>query len=272
MKVFHIDLTQCSGCYCCQVACKDEHVGNDWGKYAKPQPDVGQFWLRLDEKVRGQVPKVKVTYIPFLCNHCDDAPCVRECKSGAIEKRKDGLVVIDPTKCTGCKLCKDACPYDAIYFNENLNIAQKCTGCAHLLDNDPDWKVPRCVDNCPTDAIKFGEEKDLKGLLKEAETLKPAAGAKPRVYYKGLPKKFVAGTVYDPQVNEVVIGAKCTLVEAGKKTPITETTNNFGDFWFNGLKDNATYNLKIEKNGKTKTVEGIVTSKDLSLGDIPMEL
>ena len=139
---------------CCQIACKDEHVANDWTPYAKPQPDTGQFWIGITELVRGQVPKVKVTYIPKMCHHCDDAPCMADCKPEAIYKRDDGLVIIDPEKCTGCKLCKDACPHDAIFFNEHLNIAQKCTGCAHLLDNDEEWEVPRCVDQCPTDALR----------------------------------------------------------------------------------------------------------------------
>jgi Fe-S-cluster-containing dehydrogenase component len=76
MKVFAIDLSVCNGCYCCQIACKDEHVANDWTPYAKPQPDTGQFWIGLTELVRGQVPKVKLTYIPRMCQHCDDAPCM----------------------------------------------------------------------------------------------------------------------------------------------------------------------------------------------------
>ena len=64
MKAFVIDLSICNGCYCCQIACKDEHVANDWTPYAKPQPDTGQFWIGITEQVRGQVPKVKVSYIP----------------------------------------------------------------------------------------------------------------------------------------------------------------------------------------------------------------
>ncbi len=109
MKVFAIDLSICNGCYCCQVACKDEHVGNDWTPYAKPQPDTGQFWLGLEEEVRGQVPKVMVSYIPKMCNHCDDAPCVSGCDSKAIQKRDDGLVIINPDGCIGCGSCERAC-------------------------------------------------------------------------------------------------------------------------------------------------------------------
>ncbi len=65
MKVFVHDTSICNGCYNCQIACKDEHVANDWTPYAKPQPEIGQFWLKLTENVRGQVPRVKVAYYPI---------------------------------------------------------------------------------------------------------------------------------------------------------------------------------------------------------------
>lgn len=272
MKVFAIDLSICNGCYCCQIACKDEHVANDWSPYAKPQPDTGQFWIGLTEMVRGQVPKVKVTYLPKMCHHCDDAPCIASCEVGAIVKRDDGLVLIDPDKCTGCKLCKDACPHDAIYFNEGLNIAQKCTGCAHLLDNDADeWKEPRCVDQCPTGAIQFGEEADFADFIKEAERLNPEKGTKSRVYYKHLPKKFIGGTLYDPDEKEVVIGAKCTLKDNESGETFTTETDNFGDFWFRGLKDDRMFTLTLEKGSASKTIGDVSSKIDLSLGDIPLD-
>ena len=63
MKVFVIDVDLCVGCYACQFVCKDEHVGNDWSPIAKPQPDTGQFWMRLDEHIRGTVPKVEMHYV-----------------------------------------------------------------------------------------------------------------------------------------------------------------------------------------------------------------
>ncbi len=272
MKVFTIDLSVCNGCYCCQIACKDEHVTNDWTPYAKPQPDTGQFWIGLTEEVRGHVPHVKVTYTPHMCHHCDDAPCMDDCKAEAIYKREDGIVIIDPVKCTGCKICADTCPHDSIFFNEQLNIAQKCTGCSHLLDNDPEWTVPRCVDQCPTEALRFGEEEDFKDFIKDAELLNPEAGTKSRVYYKGLPKKFVAGTLYDPLEKEVIIGATCTMKDDESSEIFTETTNNFGDFWFKELGDNRSYTLTFEKGGSSRVIEAIMTDIDRGLGDISMEL
>jgi NAD-dependent dihydropyrimidine dehydrogenase PreA subunit len=199
--------------------------------------------------------------------HCDEAPCIPACPiEGTIYKRDDGLVIIDPVKCTGCKSCVDACSYRVIYFNEDLNIAQKCTGCAHLLDNG--WKEPRCADACPTQAIKFGEESELKNLIAKAEVMHPEYQAKPRVYYLNIPRKFVAGTVYDPKEKEVIIGAICTLSSNGKKR--TATTDGFGDFWFEGLPE-GTYKLTIEAKGfKAKTIDKMSTAKDVNLGDIPL--
>jgi tetrathionate reductase subunit B len=269
MKVFIVDVGICNGCYNCQIACKDEHVGNDWTPYAKPQPDTGQFWMRLTEHIRGTVPKVKMHYIPMPCMHCDAAPCIAACSVKAIYKRNDGLVILDPEKCTGCKNCVDACPYSAIFFNESLNIAQKCSGCAHLLDRG-DWKEPRCVDVCPTGALKFGEESEFKDLIAKAEVFKPELGTRPRAYYMNIPKKFIAGTVYDPSKKEVIIGATCTLsgAKAGKK--VTATSDAFGDFWFQGLAD-GTYNLKIEAAGfAAKSFDKLDPEKDANMGDIPL--
>ena len=269
MKAFVIDLSICNGCYCCQIACKDEHVANDWTPYAKPQPDTGQFWVGIKETVKGTVPKVMVSYQPKMCMHCEDAPCIKDCKvEGAIYERDDGLVIIDPEKCTGCKLCADACPYGAIYFNENLNIAQKCTGCAHLLDNG--WNEPRCVDNCPTGALKFGEESELKDLIEKEDSFRPELGLKTRVHYLNLPRKFVAGTLYDPVEKEVIIGAKCTLTDSESGETFTAETDNFGDFWFKGLDDDRTFSLKLEKDGKVRGFDEIITVKDVNLGDIPL--
>jgi len=266
-KAFVIDVARCCGCYNCQLACKDEHVDNDWTPYAKPQPETGQFWVKVQENVCGALPKVKIHYIPMLCGHCAKAACIEACHEGAIAKRDDGLVIIEPEKCTGCKACMSACPYDAIYFNDDLGLAQKCTGCAHLLDNG--YKQPRCAESCPTDAMRFGEEEDLKGLIEGATVLKPATGCNPNVYYRNIPGKFIAGTVYDPVEKEVVIAARCLLASGGK---VVETfTDSYGDFWFKDLAIGA-YDVSIEAKGfKGRYFSGLNTARDINLGDIPLE-
>ena len=268
MRVFVHDVSICNGCHNCQIACKDEHVDNDWTPYAKPQPETGHFWLKLHEKVRGTVPKVKVAYWPILCVHCENAPCMEACKvEGALYRRPDGLVIIDPVKCTGCKSCVDVCPLDAIYLNEDLSIAQKCTGCAHLLDSG--WKEPRCVEACPTLALKFMEESEARNIIQMAEVLKPELDLKPRVFYLNLPKRFIAGTVYDPVEKEVYIGATVTLSDAANGTISATSTDNYGDFWFEGLPVGV-YDLRIEYGAKLKEFKLISTELDVNLGDIPL--
>lgn len=278
-KVIIIDVGKCVGCDSCVIACKDEFVGNDWSPYSKPQPEYGHFWMRLDKVERGSTPKVKVTYIPRPCMHCDSPPCVRACPVKAIKKRDDGIVLIDPVKCNGCeglpsKLCMDACPYEAIFFNEDLRIAQKCTMCAHLLD-DPQWKYgPRCYDVCPTGAIIYGDENDpkIKELLAKAEVLKPELNTKPRVYYVNLPRPFIAGCVVDPEEKEVIIGAKVTALELNTGQVYEVFTDEFGDFWFTNLKWNHAYLLKVEKEGYKEKVLGVYkTDKDINVGDIFLE-
>ncbi|MEM3953242.1 MAG: 4Fe-4S dicluster domain-containing protein [Nitrososphaerota archaeon] len=274
-KVFVIDLSKCVGCYDCQIGCKDEHVENDWTPYAKPQPDTGHFWMKIVEMERGSRPKVVITYLPLLCQHCDNPPCIPVCPTKAIYKRADGLVLIDPNKCNGCKACLDACPYGVIYFNDELGIAQKCTGCAHLLDGvglgEGQPKTPRCVDNCPTEAIKFGEYDELRDLIAKAEVLHPEYGTKPRVYYLNLPKPFIAGEVYDPVEDECIAGAVVKAVDLTTGKTYSTITDEFGDFWLKNLEWNKVYQITIEHPAYlTKVLGAVATTKDINLGPIPL--
>ena len=276
-KVFLVDITKCNGCYCCQLSCKDEHVDNDWSPYAKPQPNTGHFWWKITETVQGTVPKVRVHYMHEMCQHCDNAKCMEAAKNGEIYRRDDGLVIIDPEKSKGCKNLVDACPYGAIYWNEEYQIPQKCTGCAHLLDGKDDvtgkWTEPRCVQSCPTDALLFGEYEDFKEKIEKEgfEQLHPEYGAGARVYYKGLLNKFfVAGEVFDPVEDEELEGATVTLLDGNGKEKATLKTDVFGDFWFE-RQEPGTYSIRIEMDGYApRTIEGIDATKDVNVGPIEM--
>jgi Fe-S-cluster-containing dehydrogenase component len=266
-KVFLVDLSRCNGCYNCQIVCKDEHCGQDWQPYAAPQPDTGQFWMRLDEKVRGQVPWVRVAYTPTFCAHCADPACVAACPSNAFERRDDGLLILSPQKCTGCRICLDVCPLDAIYFNEQLNIAQKCTGCAHLLDNG--WEVPRCVDACAHEVIRYAEESEFGDLLRDAEVVPAMDGRGSKVYYLNLPRRFMAGSVVNLKADELVIGAT-VKARASDGTALTLTTDDLGDFKFDQIAPD-TYQLTISAEGyREHTLTADLRDIDRSLGDIAL--
>lgn len=260
-KAFLIDLDKCVGCYSCQVGCKDEHCGNDWSPIARPQPIAGQFWLKLNEIERGGGSHVKVTYLPVLCQHCESCPLV---DAGAAYRRDDGLVILDPAK-AGDKTLVDMCPYGAVYWNDE-GFAQKCTGCAHLLDDeDSPIRVPRCVDNCHLNVIQFGEEDELD--LSGSERLHPEYGLATHVWYKGLPKKFIRATVYDPELKEVVIGAKVTAT--GAAGTFEDVTDDWGDFYLRDLPD-AEWTLTIEKDGKRVEMPVSTVEADQGLPDIAL--
>lgn len=267
-KVFVFDVLKCSGCRNCQIACKDEHVDNDWSPYAKPQPDTGQFWTRIEERVRGQVPKVKVSYVLHMCQHCDDAPCMKAAP-GAVYKRDDGLVIIDPEKAQGHEELVKACPYGAIWWNEELAIPQKCTGCAHLVDAG---EIPHCVDVCSHDAIRFGDEEEFADELAAAGYLKPERGDqdRPRVYYLNLPKRFLAGIVIDPEEDEVIIGAKVTAQNDSTGEVLVTETDEFGDFWFNQV-DASDWHVYVEADGfMTRVFESSTKEEDRNMGPLEM--
>jgi len=267
-----IDIAKCCGCYNCFLACKDEHCGQGYPGYTVEQPMAGQFWMNIIEKERGQYPKVKLAYIPIPCQHCEDAPCVKSAKDGAVYRRPDGIVIIDPEKAAGQKQIVSSCPYGVIYWNEEKNLPQKCTLCAHLLDEG--WKEPRCVEMCPTGALVFGDlddpDSEVSRLIASGntESLHPEYGLKEKVVYIGLPKKFVAGTVVYSDTDECAKDATVTLTGNGRKMAVQ--TNFFGDFEFEGLSDNGDYTVKIEAEGCEPKELPVNTTSDVYLGIITL--
>jgi Fe-S-cluster-containing dehydrogenase component/formate-dependent nitrite reductase membrane component NrfD len=174
---FVIDHRACIGCHACTVACKAE---ND--------VPVGRFrtWVKYVET--GRFPAVRRHFLVERCNHCTDAPCVTICPVNALIKRPDGIVDVDRDACIGCRACMQACPYDALYLDDDLGAVEKCHFCAHRIDLGLE---PACVTVCPVGAIIPG---DLHDPSSRAGQLARGEGAAvrraeqetgPNVYYLG---------------------------------------------------------------------------------------
>ena len=212
-----IDVARCHDCNNCFLACKDEFVGNDWPPTARAQPDRGQRWMNIHRRERGGYPLVEVAYLPKPCQHCKNPPCLKAARNGAVTVRQDGIVLIDPDKAVGQKQLVDACPYGAIFWNETDQSPQKCTLCAHLLDEG--WKEPRCVQVCPTGAmqeLQIGKRRvaadgtDGEGLA----AYLPEQKTGPRVLYKNLKRfthGFIAGSVALADTDECAENARVVL-------------------------------------------------------------
>jgi Fe-S-cluster-containing dehydrogenase component len=288
-----IDVTKCSGCHNCYLACRDEYYDNDYPGYSAPQPLTGQYWMQIKEIERGTWPKPKVDYIPLPCQNCENAPCVpkldyvplpcQNCEEapcievaadGAVYRRKDGIVIIDPIKAKGQKDIVNSCPYRVIYWNADLELPQKCTFCAHMLDaGEP---VPRCVEACPTGALLFGDLDDPKSEISQAvkalqtEDYHPEFGTSPLVQYVGIPKKFIVGEVVRrDMLGECAEGVEVTLEGDGVKS-VTQT-DNFGDFEFEGLEKDKQLQLRVDLKGYASMIIDVDTHTDRDLGEIVLE-
>ena len=265
-----IDIKKCNGCYNCFMACRDEYWDNDYPPYSLGQPVTGHFWMRLVERERGKYPKVKVAYTPITCMQCEDATCIKAAQNGAVYRRQDGIVIIDPQKARGQKEIVASCPYRVIYWNEEKEVPQKCTLCAHLLDAG--WKEPRCVEACPTGALVFGDldnpKSEVARLLASGNTeiLHPEYNLKEKVSYIGLPKTFVAGTVVFGDTDACGEGADVILTGSGKKQ--TVKANNFGDFEFEDIPFKTKCHVRIEHAGYKPVEFDVETRSDVYLGEI----
>lgn len=265
-----IDINRCVGCYNCFLTCRDEYAGNDYPGYSAAQPMSGLNWMKVTEYERGQYPHVKVDHIPQMCAHCDAAACVKLDQTGAIYRRPDGIVLIDPVKAKGNKDLVKLCPYRQIEWNEEAQVAQKCTMCAHLLDaGDPE---PRCVESCPSGALVFGDLDDPSSAVSKAvamgatEVMHPEWALGEKVTYRDLPKKFVAGTVIYGDIDEVAKNIAVTI--SGDGLTKTIKTNGFGDFEFDGLADATAYTVSVAVPGYQAASCTAKTFKDVYLGDI----
>ena len=236
-----VDVEKCDNCRVCFIAVKDEHNGNDFPGYAAAQPPQGHKWLDIVRKERGTYPLVEARFLPVMCNHCDDAPCMKAATNGAVRKREDGIVIIDPEKAKGQKQIVDACPYGAVSWNEEKQLPQHWIFDAHLLDAG--WTKTRAEQACPTgvySSMKVTDEEMRQAASAEGlEVLKPELGTKPRVYYRNLHlvTKCFAGATVVHRVNgveECASGVDVTLSQGGRELARTKT-DTFGEFKFDRL-------------------------------------
>jgi Fe-S-cluster-containing dehydrogenase component len=272
-----VDVAKCTNCNLCTLANQDEHVDNTFEGYSAPMPRHGSRWIDIRSNERGSGPVMDVAYLPVMCQHCDNAPCIAAAKNGAVTKRADGIVHIDPIKAKGQKAIADACPYGAVRWNEALQLPQHWFFDAHLLDRG--WAEPRCVTVCATGALKSVKvsDEEMAGI-KSREGLRelhPEWATNPRVHYKNLDRythEFVGGTIIKTVngVTDCVANARIKLESSGSVVG-EAVTDAYGEFKIEGLTpDSGRYRVVVEVNGReTKRID-LDLKKSVYLGRIDL--
>lgn len=203
-----IDLDTCVGCQACTTSCKEWNTQGYSAPLNDDNPqsaDIFGVWLNrvhgYEVKEEGKVDG-RVVHFPRSCLHCETPACVTVCPTGASYKRaEDGIVLVDPDMCIGCKLCSWACPYGAREYDYTDGVMKKCTLCVDRIYNtnfEPEDRQPACVKACPTGARHFGDlgdpESKVSLLVKQREgfDLLPEMGYKPTNKYLPPRKKIEA--------------------------------------------------------------------------------
>ena len=196
-----VDIHKCIGCGLCAAACKNENK-------VPPEPEFFRTWVEryvINHEGEATVdspnggidgfPELKENgdvlrsfFVPKLCNHCENPPCVQVCPVGATFTSRDGVILVDESYCVGCRYCIQACPYGARYLHPTKHVADKCTFCYHRITKG---MLPACVEVCPTQSRVFGEVGHRSSPLmrflrfKDVNVLKAGLNTKPKVYYAG---------------------------------------------------------------------------------------
>ncbi len=179
-----IDLRRCFGCQTCTVGC---YVWN-----SLPEEII---WTHVESpgsknvfQPTGKFPNVNLSFLPLLCNHCEDPACVKNCPSKAMHKREDGIVLVDQDRCIGCGYCEWSCPYGAPVLDPVKKVMSKCTLC---VDRVEAGSLPYCVADCPGKARVFGDlndpDSEVSKLVasRKGRPLCPENGTGPSIYYVG---------------------------------------------------------------------------------------
>lgn len=205
-----IDLDTCVGCHACVISCKEWNTSN----YGAPLSDVNAYgaepmgtFLNRVHTYEAKLPghNAQTVHFPKSCLHCEDAPCVTVCPTGASYKRADdGIVLVNEDDCIGCGLCAWACPYGAREMDEVAGVMKKCTLCVDRIYNDnipEEDRIPACVRTCPAGARHFGDFADPDSHVSRLSAarggvaLMPGQDTKPvNRYLPPRPKTDVGGT------------------------------------------------------------------------------
>jgi Fe-S-cluster-containing dehydrogenase component len=198
--VYLIDTTKCIGCGACVRACRAE---ND------VPPEMYRTWVeRYEIPVEGEayidspsggehgfdpvatgLSVRKGFFVPKLCNHCRETPCIQVCPVGASFATRDGVVLVDSEQCIGCGYCVQACPYGSRFINPRTRTADKCTLCYHRITKG---LMTACVEICPVGARRLGDRRNPEDEVMEilatqrVEVLQPELLTKPQCFYLGL--------------------------------------------------------------------------------------
>lgn len=163
-NIFIFDQNKCVGCHACVLACINEN--------GFQSPDQ---WRNIHSSNNTHFPNLPLFYLSLACNHCDDAPCLKNCPALAYSRdEKTGAIIHNPEKCIGCKYCTWACPYDAPKYNPKTRVIEKCSFCNHRIENELD---PACAHLCPTGALKFESTEFSKEESKESSPVKIDVGS-----------------------------------------------------------------------------------------------
>lgn len=272
-----VDVANCTNCNLCTLANQDEHVGNEFEGYSAPMPKHHNRWIDILCRERGSGPLMDVAYLPMLCQHCDDAPCIAAAENGAVTKRPDGIVHIDPVKAKGQKAIADACPYDAVRWNEELELPQHWFFDAHLLDRG--WEEPRCAQVCASNALKAIKvtDEEMAGIKSREglRELKPEATTRPRVHYRNLHRythEFIGGTIVRTVDGVTDCVADATIrVESGNSIVGEAVSDAFGEFKIDHLEpDSGRYNVVIEVDGQEAKRLDVDLGQSVYLGRIDL--
>jgi len=179
---FYFDSSACTDCKACQIACKDRShlpVGVMWRRVYQY---VGGGWNPVKKMTNVWEPTGVFSYsLSISCMHCENPVCMEGCPAGGITKRDDGIVLINPEDCIGCRYCEWNCPYGAPQYDEEAGVMTKCDFCVDLLDAGQN---PACVDACVMRALKWGDLDELRaeyGDVSAVEPLPPASYTEPSI-------------------------------------------------------------------------------------------